>query len=265
MKKYKYVAIFVVILLTIFCMVFVYGYEYRYANTESGRLAAVKEYVLSEDSSLEHHLQIGTPIDILGWHEAEGTLFVFFQADTDDNVRGVLSLAKGINGRYRPVEQNMHPSQFVYGIDKMTLRPEGSDKDLYAMIGRTDGNISYAELTYSIKDLTGIIQPEITKRYNLTEDFINIYEAQDLIEEVGFVYYNNFAALLFSIDEMRLYDNDGNDITAEYQDSSVDLSWVGSKSSGSIELSNLVLYVVMGMLALGGIIIARLIWKDANN
>ena len=261
MKKYKFLLILIILGITLSCIWFVYNSEYRYANTELGRIAAVEEYVLTDDSSLDHSLQFGTPIEILGWHEAEDTLFVFFQADTENHVRGVLHMVRGLNGKYMPIEQHMHPSQFTVGVDGITLTPENSESKLYALIGQTDYNISYAEITYAITDYTGILQPKITKRFDLTENFVTVLDYKEMIQELGFVINNDTITLLHT-KEMRLYDKNGNDVTNEYKDSSVDLSWVGFKGSGSIALINLALYSMMGFIALGGVIIVRLIWKS---
>ena len=64
-------------------------------------LAALEEY-LPDARDTDKGVAPGTPLEVVGWQEREKYLYLFYMADNDQNMHGVVTLEKGWNGKYQP-------------------------------------------------------------------------------------------------------------------------------------------------------------------
>ena len=66
--------------------------EFHYANTEAGRLEAVCDYIPSPEGNTISGVEAGTPVRAVSWQTIDNHLLIFFAADNEENVHGVMHL-----------------------------------------------------------------------------------------------------------------------------------------------------------------------------
>jgi len=251
-KRTRLIAAILSTVVALFCMWWLYDQEFHYANTDAGRLEAVCDYIPQpEDSTMPHGVKAGTPVRAVAWQTIDNHLFIFFGADNEENVHGVMHLVRGVNGKYRALESSYEPSQYTAGVYGESLTPKGTDWKLYMLAGDNCRDIYSAEVHYIGLDYDGIDPYTAVKTYELSDsNFLWIMEQSDLEQELGL---SNKDIIGLHIDDVRLLDKNGEDITDEYKDESMTASWGAGK--GTAELS--LLYVYMGIVAVLGIVFIR--------
>ena len=251
-KRTRLMAAILSAVVALFCMWWLYDQEYHYANTEAGRLEAVCDYIpLPEDSTMSHGVKAGTPVRAVAWQTIDNHLFIFFGADNEENVHGVMHLVRGVNGKYRALESSYEPSQYTAGVYGESLTPKGMDRKLYMLAGDNCRDIYSAEVHYIGLDYDGINPYTAVKTYELSNsDFLWIMEQSDLEQELGF---SDKDIIGLHIDDVRLLDKNGADITDEYKDESMTASWGAGKGTAELFL----LYVYMGIVAALGFVFIR--------
>ena len=251
-KRTRLMAAILSAVVALFCMWWLYDQEYHYANTEAGRLEAVCDYIpLPEDSTMSHGVKAGTPVRAVAWQTIDNHLFIFFGADNEENVHGVMHLVRGVNGKYRALESSYEPSQYTAGVYGESLTPKGMDRKLYMLAGDNCRDIYSALVHYIGLDYDGINPYTAVKTYELSNsDFLWIMEQSDLEQELGFSYKDIIG---LHIDDVRLLDKNGADITDEYKDESMTASWGAGKGTAELFL----LYVYMGIVAALGFVFIR--------
>lgn len=246
-KRTRLIAAILTIVVTLVCVCWLYDAEFHYPNTESGRMAAVCDYVLRES---DDHLPLGTPIRVTAWETKENHLFLFFLADNNENVHGVVHLVRGINGKYRPLDAQYDPSANAGGLYGMTLTPHGTDWELFMLAG-----VDCREIYSATVQFLGTGAPDeklykAEKTYSLTgSDFMELVDLDELTHElwpeadgIRWVY----------ADAVRLMDRDGRDITDQFRTSGVN-DWGGGVGTAETFL----VYVFMGITTLLGVILIR--------
>ena len=251
-KRTRLMAAILSAVVALFCMWWLYDQEYHYANTEAGRLEAVCDYIpLPEDSTMSHGVKAGTPVRAVAWQTIDNHLFIFFGADNEENVHGVMHLVRGVNGKYRALESSYEPSQYTAGVYGESLTPKGMNRKLYMLAGDNCRDIYSAEVHYIGLDYDGINPYTAVKTYELSNsDFLWIMEQSDLEQELGF---SDKDIIGLHIDDVRLLDKNGKDITDEYKDESMTASWGAGKGTAELFL----LYVYMGIVAALGFVFIR--------
>ena len=251
-KRTRLMAAILSAVVALFCMWWLYDQEYHYANTEAGRLEAVCDYIpLPEDSTMSHGVKAGTPVRAVAWQTIDNHLFIFFGADNEENVHGVMHLVRGVNGKYRALESSYEPSQYTAGVYGESLTPKGMDRKLYMLAGDNCRDIYSALVHYIGLDYDGINPYTAVKTYELSNsDFLWIMEQSDLEQELGF---SDKDIIGLHIDDVRLLDKNGADITDEYKDESMTASWGAGKGTAELFL----LYVYMGIVAVLGFVFIR--------
>ena len=76
-----------------------------------------------------------------------------------------------------------------------------------------------------------------------------------MIEDVGFQFVDR---ILFWVEDMRIYDAQGNEITEQYQDKSIERSWAGTRTTAE----SFAVYLAIGLVAFAGLLIAVFIWEE---
>ena len=251
-KQTRLIAAVLSALLALWCMAWLYDQEFHYPNTEAGRLAAVEDYVtLPEDSSMSHGVRPGTPLEVAAWAERDGHLFLFFVADNEEHVNGIVHLVRGLNGKYQPVESQESPSAYSAGIFGEELRPRDTEWQLFYLAGYNCRDIYSAEVEFLAFHASGTDQSTAVRRYELDgEDFLWLMDLDELKGELGFT---NPDILSVYVNDVRLFDKDGNDITSEYRDAEDPDSW----GSGTGTAERFLLYVYMGIVALLGVVFVQ--------
>jgi len=253
-KRTRLMAALLSALAALLCMWWLYDQEFHYANTEAGRLAAVCDYIPSpKDSTISCGVKAGTPLHVVSWKTMENRLFIFFKADNEENVHGILHLIRGINGKYRPVQSSESPSQYTAGVYGQRLQPRGTDWDLYMLAGDNCRDIYSAEVHFIGRDYEGTDPYAAVKTYSLPDsNFLWIMEKDELLEELGLADQESIG-LHIHIKDVRLLDKNGEDITGQYKDETMTASWGGGKGTAE----GFLLYVYMGIAAALGIIFIR--------
>ena len=251
-KRTRLMAAILSAVVALFCMWWLYDQEFHYANTEAGRLEAVCNYIPQpEDSTMSHGVKAGTTVRAVAWQTIDNHLFIFFGADNEENVHGVMHLVRGVNGKYRALESSYEPSQYTAGVYGKSLTPKGTDWKLYMLAGDNCRDIYSAEVHYIGLDYDGINPYTAVKTYELSNsDFLWIMEQSDLEQELGF---SDKDIIGLHIDDVRLLDKNGADITDEYKDESMTASWGAGKGTAELFL----LYVYMGIVAALGFVFIR--------
>lgn len=213
---------------------------------------AVCDYIPQpEDSTLAHGVKAGTPVRAVAWQTIDNHLFIFFGADNEENVHGVMHLVRGVNGKYRALESSYGPSQYTAGVYSENLTPKGTDWSLFMLAGDNCREIYSAEVHYVGYDYDGIHPYTAIKTYTLSDpNFMWLMEQSELEQELGLL-DKDITGL--HIEEIRLLDKNGKDITDEYKDESMTTSWGAGKGTAELFL----LYVYMGIVAVLGIVFIR--------
>jgi hypothetical protein len=251
-KRTRLIAAILATVVALGCMWWLYDQEFHYANTAAGRLAAVEDYIPQpENSTMTHGVKAGTPLRAVSWAEQNRHLFIFYTADNEENVWGIIHLVRGINGKYRTIEATYSPSQYTGGIYGESLTPKGTDWRLFMLAGYNCRDIYTAEIQYSANDYNGVDRYPITKTYEVKEaDFLWIMDQEELMQELE---VNGESIVRLMIDEIRLLDKNGNDVTSQYKDDSENASWGGGIGTAELFL----VYVYMGIVALLGVVFIR--------
>ena len=253
-KRTRLIAAILSTVVALFCMWWLYDQEFHYANTDVGRLEAVCDYIPQpEDSTLSHGVKAGTPVRAVAWQTIDNHLFIFFGADNEENVHGVMHLVRGVNGKYRALESSYSPSQYTAGVYGESLTPKGTDWSLFMLAGDNCRDIYSAEVHYMAHRYDGEDLSPVMKTYTLSEpNFMWIMDEAELIQEFGLELENGQLVRLY-ITDIRLMDKNGEDITDEYKDESMTASWGAGKGTAELFL----LYVYMGIVAVLGIVFIR--------
>jgi len=243
-KRTRLIAALLSAIVALFCMWWLYDQEFHYANTETGRLEAIYDYIpQSEDSTMPHSVKAGTAIRAVSWQTIDNHLFIFFSADNEENVHGVIHLIRGVNGKYRAIESSYEPSQYTAGVYGEGLTPKGTDWKLFMLAGDNCRDIYSAEVHYIGLDKDGINPYAAVKTYALPDsNFLWIMEQSELEQELGL---SDKDIIGLHIDDVRLFDKNSKDITGEYKDESMTSSWGAGKGTAELFL----LYVYMGIVA----------------
>lgn len=250
-KRTRLVAAVLSAVVAFWCMWWLYDTEFHYANTEAGRLAAVEDYIPQpEDSTMPHGVKPGTPLRAVAWQTVENHLLIFYRADTEENIHGIVHLVKGINGKYRILDASIDPSAYAAGIYGFGLSPKNTDWQLFALAGADCRDIHSAEVHFFGIDQSGDSH-RASAIYALSgEDFLRIVETETLVKELGL---DDEQVERLYVDEVQLFDKDGCDVTEKYKTLDKDPSWGSGKGTAELGL----LYVYMGIVALLGIIFVR--------
>ena len=229
-----------VIAITLMCLL--YSSDFKYQNTEAGRLSAVEDFVTQEKTGLSREdelvaVEIGTPLTVHAWAEYDGRLYLFFSADNAERVQGFVELERGINGRYRPLSTTYSPSQRTAGVACIN----NSDKGIYS--AELTFHVYYRDLVKTAVMTVGIDSP----------DFLKIYSAAEFANELGVDTDGMESIAPFGLRDVKLLDESGNDVTAQYTDESVDQNWAGGPSAAETGA----VYVFMAIIAVLGIILVR--------
>lgn len=229
-----------VIAITLMCLL--YSSDFKYQNTEAGRLSAVEDFVTQEKTGLSREdelvaVEIGTPLTVHAWAEYDGRLYLFFSADNAERVQGFVELERGINGRYRPLSTTYSPLQRTAGVACIN----NSDKGIYS--AELTFHVYYRDLVKTAVMTVGIDSP----------DFLKIYSAAEFANELGVDTDGMESIAPFGLRDVKFLDESGNDVTAQYTDESVEQNWAGGPSAAETGA----VYVFMAIVAVLGIILVR--------
>ena len=241
--------------ITLMCLL--YSSEFKYQNTDAGRLSAVEDFVTQEKTGVSYEdemvaIETGTPLTVHAWAEYDDRLELYFTADNAERVQGFVTLERGINGRYRPLSATYSPSQRTAGVAGIN----DSDKGMYMLAAYNCRGIYSAELSFHV------YYGSFTKTAVMTvgidsPDFLKIYSIDELADELGVDTDGMESIAPFSLETVKLFDINGNDVTAQCTDESVEQNWAGG--SGAAETG--AVYVFMAIAAVLGIVLVRFFLK----
>ena len=240
MKQYvRYIGAIISIALTLACIAWLYGTEFKYSNTEEGRLAAVTDYVPKGIPTVE------------AWDTYEDQLLIYYTACDNEMIHGFAQLRKGLNGKYQIISADYRAMKYMAGVEGIRLNLQHSDADLFALIGKYDDAISKVDIEYSIINTTREKVIKNIESFEVSNDFFAVMEQKEMVERIG-VEYREYDTIYF--ENMKLYDVDGNDITSKYSSGATSHS-VGVKAKAELFM----LYVYIGFIALVGLFITGFI------
>lgn len=253
-KRTRLLAAALAAVLALWCMWWLYDQEFHYPNTEAGRLAAVEDYIPSpyEFGSIRRpEVLEGTAMRVIAWQERDGHLFLFYGADNEDNVHGIVHLVRGINGKYRTINATMAPFPYTAGVYGMELWVKGTDWNPIVLAGDNCREIYSVQVHYDVLVEGAMKYETYTETYQITEpNFLWLMEEEDMLRELGL---EGKSLIRLSVEKVRLLDKDGNDVTEQYLDKTVSQNWASGKGTAELGL----LYVYMGIAAALGIVFVR--------
>lgn len=247
-KRTRLIAAVLTVVLALWCIWWLYDIQaFHYPNTEAGRLEAVEDYVPSPPDSTIRHIAEGDPLRVLGWVEEGRYLYVAYAADNADNVHGILQLERGLNGKYWPVNTSESPFPYTAGIDAQSISAGNGDGWLFFLMGDSCRDIWSAKVSYTVS-LDGADRVHTYETtYQITEpDFLWRMDYDRLEEELG-IPAGTMTGV--HVENITLYDKDGQDVTAEYEDPSVEQTWAGGKSTAERFLLYVFIAIVIGLAA----------------
>lgn len=242
-KRTRIIAAILSCVLAVFCMWWLYDQAFHYSNTEAGRLAAVEDYIpFSEDFASSKGVQAGTALHVGAWEIIDDHLFIFYFADNSENVHGVVQLVKGLNGKYRIMDAEISPSQYSGGLYGESVELQGANLELFYLAAYNCRDIYRAEVEFLCVDSNSEQAETIVRSFDLTgENFLELLD-QDALEELLAPLPDGTERIYMQ--DMKLFDKNGEDITAQYKDESI-ASWAGGKSTAELFL----VYVYIGIVA----------------
>ncbi len=238
-------------LITLILMGRVYGAEFCFPDTEKGRLEAVKEYAVEKEG--EKHSAYGishdTPVRAAAFTEKDGWLYVFYTADNEENTHGILTLEKGINGKFRPIRSQEEPFPYYAGIWATWLNQGKDGQEVLALAGENCVDIKGAGLDLSSGQQNDGVMERV---YSIdTPDFLWILDGSELWDD-------GKISPIFEKD-VRFLDENGNDVTEKYRDERVTGGWGSGK--GSAELW--AVYVAVALIGFVGMALVQyFLWEE---
>lgn len=251
-KRTRLIAAVLSCVVALWCMWWLYDQEFHYPNTESGRLAAVEDYIpLSDDSPVSYGVKAGTPLHVGAWAAKDNHLFIFYFADNEENVHGIIHLIRGITGKYRILEADISPSDYSGGIYGGSLAPRGTDWEMFYFAGYNCRDIYRAEVEIMGPDFDGIQSSSVVKSFELSgENFIELVDRKTLEKELGL---EEKELIGLYVENVKLFDKEGENITDEYINDVHSTTWGSGKTTAEAFL----LYAYIGIVALLGVVFVR--------
>ncbi len=252
-RRTRLLAAVLTVLLTLFVMGWLYDQEYHYPNTEAGRLAAVEELVPSPaDDTIQPTVAEGTPLRVLAYTEQDNLLYIAYAAQNTDRVHGILTLARGWNGKYSLLSLSMDPFPYSAGVMWLDLSNASDEgQTLYALMGDNCREIYQVRVAYQVEQAGSEALDTYEAVYPISEvNFLWLFDADTLKQELGIE--DPQTARIVSAD-VSLLDQDGNDVTAQYEDQTVTDNWGAGKGTAE----RFLLYVYLGIVALLGVVFVR--------
>lgn len=252
-KRTRLMASVLVVLVTLGSMWWLYDREFHYPNTEAGQLAAVEEYVPSpKNIGWTSGVEEGTRLRVLGHAERGEQVYIAYAADNADHVHGVLTMTRGFNGKYRPIGTTEEPFAYTAGVMGGSIWPRmKGEKAIPFLMGDGCREIYSIDVVY-FAALRGSEELHPYRAvYDVSEpDFLWMQDLRDLEAQFDIPE----GELERVVDwEIMFLDQDGQDITAQYEDGTVTDTWGGGKGSAELFL----VYVYMGITAALGILFVR--------
>ena len=245
-KRTRLIAAVLTVVLALWCIWWLYDTQaFHYPNTEAGRLEAVEDYVPDAPDSTIQHVAEGDPLRVLGWVKEGKYLYVAYAADNADNVHGILRMERGLNGKYWPVGSSMSPFPYTAGIDAQSISAGNGDDWPFFLMGDGCRDIYSAKITYDVS-LEGADRVQFYETtYQITQpDFLWRMDYDRLEEELGIP---AGTMVRVNVSDITLYDKDGRDVTAEYEDPSVEQTWGGGKGTAERFLLYVYIAIVIGL------------------
>lgn len=250
-KRTRLLAAALSLVLSLLCMWWFYDQEFHYPNTELGRLEAVQDYVIAPEGSSIQHVAEGTTLHADSWDTIDNHLFIFYFADNGENVHGVVHLVRGINGKYRPLNASESPSRYSGGLYGGSVTARGIDENLFYLAGYNCRDIYRAEAVFRASLVTGDDSEPFTYSFALDgENFLKVMTFDEVKETISNVPEN---AVSVYLEDVRLFDKDGQDITEQYKDEEMIPSWGGGLGTAE----TFMVYVFMALAAALGIVFIR--------
>lgn len=230
------------------CIIALYFSEFKYPNTEAGRLLAVEEYAV-RSASIDDNIP---PLAVRSWAEHGGKLYIFYTAEDGAYIQGFVQLERGINGRYRAIRASLSPSQSTAGVSYEAIYGEDGRSLAYAVAAYNCRSVYSAELCFHVYFDSRAMEAYTTTIEITQPDSLTVFDIDALTDRLA-APSDAVAVELYSV---KLFDADGNDVTAEYVDPAVNVSW-----SGGIGNASTPIYILMVLVAALGIILVRFFLK----
>lgn len=222
------------------CIIVLYFSEFKYPNTEAGRLLAAEEYAV-KSASIDDNIP---PLAVRSWAEHGGKLYIFYTAEDGAYIQGFVQLERGINGRYRAIRASISPSQSTAGVSCEAIHDESGRSSAYAVAAYNCRSVYSAELCFHVYFDSRAMEPYTTTIEITQSDSLTVFDFDALTDRLG----APSDAAVIELYSVKLFDADGNDVTAEYVDPAINVSW-----SGGIGNASTPIYILMALSAAIGI------------
>lgn len=239
-KRRQVISAALAAIIAVLLMCLLYSSEFKYPNTEAGRLLAVEEYAV-KSASIDDNIP---PLAVRSWAEHGGKLYIFYTAEDGAYIQGFVQLERGINGRYRAIRASVSPSQSTAGISYEGIYDENGRASAYAVAAYNCRSVYSAELCFHVYFDSRAMEAYTTTIEITQSDSLTVFDIDALADRLS-APSDAVAIELYSV---KLFDADGNDVTTEYVDPAVNVSW-----SGGIGNASTPIYILMALVAAIGI------------
>ena len=171
----------------------------------------------------------------------DGNLYVSLPSDSEDNVHGVAELDRGLNGKYQFVSASYSPFPYTGGVFLH------SSEGLWLFAGVGCREIYGFTAQFEVYDSQGLDRV-VPVTFPVQEDtFLLAVPKDELDLGTGPDEHVRLP------DSFLLLDQEGEDITQEYEDPEIDQSW----GAGTGTAERFLLYVLIGLIGLIGFAFVR--------
>ncbi|OUM20462.1 zf-HC2 domain-containing protein [Butyricicoccus porcorum] len=252
-------------LVTILCAWMLYDSRFHYANTESGRMAAVEDVACDERLS-EYAIKEGSPIHVTAYLEKDDFLYIAFAADNSSNSHGIMQLLRGINGKYRILSCAYSSFPYSAGVmfDEISYIREVSDNtytgsqnlNFIVFSGFNCGDIAAFHFRYSYENPITSENGFVEKTYPVPDsDFLIVWSNEELLKDFG-LSGDPENTWLTPSSKVTFLDENGTDITEQYKIS------VSPSGGAHIDFDDMRLtYVLIGSIVLIGVLVILHIFR----
>ena len=186
-KRSRLVAAALAFFLCLFCIVRLYAITFPYANTQKASSRQWRIMCLPLMITMPHRASLNSPLRVIDSAVRGRLLYVAYAADNADRVHGILTMKRGINGKYRPMNTSESPFPYTAGVWTGNVWANGdADNKYFFVMGDNCQDIASVHLSFSVWTGGDAESKTAEKTFDITEpDFLWIFEGKSFAKELG--------------------------------------------------------------------------------
>ncbi|MCD8357263.1 MAG: hypothetical protein LUE11_11950 [Clostridia bacterium] len=217
MKRGKIIFCTAIVVLMLIIIGLIYYNSFPYADTDDGYIKAVEDSLRNDMPGLPEEAQV----QVLASQKQDNLLYLFFSADTDDNLHGIIQMERSILGTYRYLEADYAAFPYTEGgyYTSFAVLPGATEAyQIFYVIG--------ADLSENSKIRSFRLDCAYTLERNPEQELHTSYTLPaDSIQQLLILSEERLQMAMelqdvshVDIEDIRCLDADGEDITDQYLD-----------------------------------------------